>query len=287
MVSKSHCLLACITTLVATALPPVFLRGYDKPGLPRQEDIVHKMVDRANAWKEKDENEEKQLSYRERMAVDKLLPDGAPKDREEKVYEVVPVNGEPTPKLVEKNGKPPLPSDLREEEARLRKEREASRKRKDADSDNTIELNEELVGKYAFELVGEDVVEGRPVYTLTFKPKSKNLPVRRKLDYALNRMAGKVWVDQEDYEIAKADMRLIESVQLWWGLLASLREFALKFEQAKLPDGCWFVQHFDMTVDVRFLFTRVHLKQEDWLSDFKDSGSQESGVRSQKEAGTR
>jgi hypothetical protein len=261
-------MVAWTCTLFATALCPVLLTARDKPSLPRPEEIVQRLVERAKAWKEKDENEEKQLSYRERMVIDKLRADGALENHEEKVYQVVPVNGEPTPKLVQKNGKPPSPSDLKEEEARLRKEREASRKRKDSDPGNTIELNEELVGKYDFEMAGEEVVEGRRAYVLTFKPKSKNLPVRRKLDYALNRLAGKVWVDQEDYEIAKADMRLTESAQLWWGLLASLHEFILVFEQSKLPDGFWFVNHFDMTVDVRFLFTRVHLKQEDWLSDF-------------------
>jgi hypothetical protein len=130
-------------------------------------------------------------------------------------------------------------------------------------------LNEELVGKYDNEMVGEEVVEGRPVYVLSFKPRSKNLPVRRKIDYVLNRIAGKLYVDEEDYEIAKADMRLTERALLWWGLLASLREFTLAFEQTKLPDGCWFLKHFDVTVDVRFLFTTVRQKQEDWLSDFK------------------
>ena len=248
---------------------------------------MRKLVERAKAWKEKDENEEKHLSYRERMVTDKLQADGALKGHEEKVYQIVPVKGEPTPKLTLKNGKPPSPPDLKEEEARLRKEREASRKRRDSDSDDTIEMNEELVGKYDFVLVGEDAVEGRPVYVLTFRPKSKNLPVRRKLDYALNRMAGKIWVDEEDYEIVKADMRLTEPAQLWWGLLASLREFDLVFEQTKLPDGCWFAKHFDMTVDLRFLFARIHQKQEDWLSDFQESSSQESGVRSQKEVETR
>jgi hypothetical protein len=257
------------TLVAAVALFPALIIAQDKASLPRREDIIQKMVERAKAWKEKDENEEKQLSYRERMVIDKLQANGASRDREEKVYQVTPVKGEPTPKLVQKNGKPPSPSDLKEEEARLRKEQEASQKRKDSDSENTIELNEELVGKYDFAMEGEEMAEGRPVYVLTFKPKSKNLPVRRKLDYALNRMAGKVWVDQEDYAIAKADMRLTESAQIWWGLLASLREFALMFEQTKMPDGCWFVKHFDMTVNARFLITTIHLREEDWLSDFK------------------
>jgi hypothetical protein len=282
IMSKSHRILAWTSTLAAAvALSPPLIIARDKPSLPRPEDVVHKVVERAKAWKEKDENEEKQLSYSERMVTVKLQADGAPKDREEKVYQVTPVKGEPTPTLVLKNGKPPSASDLKEEEARLRKEREASQKRKDSDPDNTIELNEDLVGRYDFEMVGEEVVEGRPAFVLTFKPKSKNLPVRRKLDYALNRIDGKVWVDQEDYEIAKADMRLTESAQLWWGLLASLREFTLSFEQTKLPEGCWFVKHFDMRVDVRFLLARIHQKQEDWLSDFKESSSLESEARSQ------
>jgi hypothetical protein len=262
--------------VAAIAWFPALTLARDQPNLPRQEEIIHKVVERAKARKEKDEKEEKQLSYNQRVVTDKLQPDGALKDREEKVYQVTPSKGEPTPKLIEKNGKPPSPSDLKQEEARLRKEREAARKRKDSDPENMIELNEELVGKYDFQMQGEDEVGGRPVYVLTFKPKSHDLPVRRKLDYALNRIAGKVWVDEQDYEIAKADMRLNGSAQLWWGLVASLRQFSLVLEQTKLPDGCWWLKHLDMTVDIRYLLTTVHQKQEDWLSDFKESGSQKN-----------
>jgi hypothetical protein len=271
--SKPYYLLTWTSTLVAAvALSPAHVMASDKPSLPGRDEIVHKMVERAKAWKDKDESEEKQLSYSERVVTDKLQSDGAPKDREEMIYQVTPVNGEATPKLVQKNGKTPSPSDLKEEEERLRKIREASRKGKGSDADNTIELNEELVRKYDFEILGKEVVGDRPVFVLSFKPKSNNLPVRRKIDYVMNRIAGRVWVDQEDYEIARADMRLTESAQIWLGLLASLREFALVFEQTKLPDGFWFVKHFDMTMDMRFLFTTVHQKQEGWLSNFKKAG---------------
>jgi hypothetical protein len=41
------------------------------------------------------------------------------------------------------------------------------------------------------------------------------------------------------------------------------------FEQTKLPDGFWFSKRFEMMIDARFLFTTVHQKQEDWLSDFR------------------
>jgi hypothetical protein len=268
--SKSYCILAWTSTLVAAvALSTVLILASDKPNLPPREDVIHKLVERAKAWKDKDESEEKQLSYSERVVTNKLQADGALKDREEKIYQVAPLNGEPTPKLLQKNGKPPSPSDLKEEQERLRKEREASQKRKDSDPENTIELNEELVAKYEFVILGEEVVGGRPVYVLSFQPKSKNLPVRRKLDYVLNRIAGKVWIDQEDYEIAEAEMRLTESAQLWWGLVASLRGFSAAFEQTRLPDGCWFTKHFDTTIDARFLFSTIHQKQEAWFSDFK------------------
>ena len=268
--SKLNGILAWTSALVAAgALSPVHIIARERPSLPRSADIIHNLVGRAKARKERDENEEKRLAYSKRVVTNKLQADGALKDREEKVYQVAPVKGEPTPKLIQKNGKPPSPSDLKEEEARLRKEREASQKRKDSDPENTIELNEELVGKYDFEVVGEEVVEGRPVYVLNFQPKSHNLPVRRKIDYVLNRIAGKVWVDEEDYEIAKANMRLTESAQLWWGLVASLRGFSAAFEQTRLPDGCWFLKHLDWTIDARLLFTTLHQKQEVWLSDFK------------------
>jgi len=263
---KTSRLLACA---LGTALGWFPVLACDQPNLPRQEDIIRKAIERAKAWKEKDENEAKELSYHQRVVTDKLQPNGSLKERVEKVYQVTPVKGEPTPKLIEKNGKPPSPSDLKEEEARLRKQQEASWKRKESDPENALELNAELAGKYDFELTGEDEVRGRPAYVLSFKPKSQNLPVHRKLDYALNRLAGKVWVDTEDFEIAKGDLHVNGSAQIWWGLVASLRQFSLVFEQTRLPNGCWWVKHFDMTVDIRYLFTSLHQKQEVWLSDFK------------------
>jgi len=269
IMSKSYCIPAWTCTFVAAvALSSVLIIASDKPSSPRSDDIIHKLVEREKARKVKDEKEEKQLSYTERLVTDKLQPDGGLKDREEKIYQVAPVNGEPTPKLVRKNGKPPSPSDLKEEEDLLRKEREVSRERNGSDVENTIELNEELVGKYEYSTLGEEVIRGRPVYLLSFKPKSKSLPVRRKIDYLLNRISGKVWIDQEDYAIARVDSHLTESTQIWWGLLASLRGFSGVLEQTKLPDGFWFIQHFDATIDARFLFTTVHQKLEGWLSDF-------------------
>jgi hypothetical protein len=205
LISKSHCILAWTATFIAAvALSAVFILASDKPNLPPREEVIHRLVERAKVWKDKDESEEKQLSYSERVVTNKLQADGALQEHEEKIYQVAPVNGELTPKLVQINGKPPSPSDLTDDQEHLRKEREALQKRKGAGVKNTIELNEELVGKYEFVILGQEVVGGRPVYVLSFKPKSKNLPVRRNVDYVLNHIAGKVWIDQEDYEIAKA-----------------------------------------------------------------------------------
>jgi len=264
--SRSYLRLACASALGAVLIgfPTLAL---DQPSLPRPEDIIRRAIERSKAWKAKDENERKGLSYNQRVVTDKLQPDGSLKEREEKVYQVAPVKGEPTPKLIEKNGNPPSSSDLKEEAAHRKKQQEASKKR--SDSENSIELNEELAGRYDFKMLAEDEVGGRPAYVLSFKPKSQNLPVRRKIDYALNRLSGKVWVDTEDFEITKGEMHVNGSAQIWWGLVASLRQFSLVFEQTRLPDGCWWLKHFDMTVDIRYLFTSVHQKQEAWLSDFK------------------
>jgi hypothetical protein len=134
------------------------------------------------------------------------------------------------------NGKPPSPSDLKEEEDLLRMEREASQTGKGSDAENTMEVNKELVGKYEYLTLGEEVIGGRPVYVLSFKPKSKSLLVRSKIDYVMNRISGKVWIDQEDYAIARVESRLTESTQIWWGLLASLRGFSGVLEQTRLPE---------------------------------------------------
>src|SRR5207302_1546734 len=55
----------------------------------------------------------------------------------------------------------------------------------------------------------------------------------------LARVSGTVWIDAEDYEIARADLRLNSSVDVFGGVLGSLKKMAVSLIRSRLPDGQW------------------------------------------------
>ena len=147
----------------------------------------------------------------------------------------------------------------------------AEKKRKRAEGkkgDEEIEFNEELASRYRFDLTGRETVNGRPAFVLSFQPRSNDLPVKRKLDRLLNKVAGRVWIDEQDYEIARVDLHLAENVSAWGGLLASVRRFVLRAEQVKVDDVAWLTSFVDAYVDGRILIKSLHMKLRQQNSGF-------------------
>ena len=59
-------------------------------------------------------------------------------------------------------------------------------------------------------------------------------------DRFLNHIAGTVWIDAEEFEIAKLELHLQGEVTLWDGLIGTLRRGSYTLERIRLPDGAWF-----------------------------------------------
>jgi len=111
-------------------------------------------------------------------------------------------------------------------------------KKKNSDEDD-VRFNNALVSKYNWRLVGEESVNGRESYFLTFEPKSKDLPIHNMPDRLLNKLAGKMWIDKQDFEITRADAHLTDNASMLGGLAGTMRRTDLLFEQTRLDDGAW------------------------------------------------
>jgi hypothetical protein len=262
----SGILLAGVLAAAATGVPAA-----DQKGLPRAEDVVKKAIERAR-WSD-EQKFQARYSYTQRNTVDELDSKENVKRHEVRVFHMFPVEGEPYAQLVEKNGKPLSAADLKNEQEREKKfrQRVAERKRRNEkkEDDEEVKFDAALASKYRFEVTGQENVNGRPAYVLTFEPQNKNLPVRRKLDRLLNKVAGRLWIDTQDYEIARADLHLAENVSAWGGLLASVRKFFLRFEQTKVDSVAWRPSFADGYVDGRILVRSLHLKVRLENSDFR------------------
>jgi len=211
-------------------------------------------------------------AYQKITVVEELDGKGRVKTSKEKLVQFE--SGVSTLKELKKNGKAvPLPA-KREAEAEAAADRQhvtkGPRTRRD---DNWSEyLNKELTARYTFALVGREDVAGRPAYVLTFRPRSDNLPVKQITDRLLNHVGGKVWVDTNEFEVAKAEIDLLDEVTMWGGVLGAMKKFTFDIERTRVDD-VWFnrVSNFEMEGRKLLDGTRIRVKSE--TSNFRKSAA--------------
>lgn len=82
--------------------------------------------------------------------------------------------------------------------------------------------NTNLLARFQFTMVGREVVDGRPALVIDFVPAKKKLPEPTLKDKFINKAAGRVWVDEVEDVLVKANFRLTEKVNLVGGLVGSV-----------------------------------------------------------------
>lgn len=262
---------SCLLSLSLLTLIAAGLRGQTPASAPSVDAILKKAIARAK-WADEQKFEGK-YRWTQHSIVEQLDSREQVKKREERLAQVYPVEGEPFARTVQKDGRAPTAKELEKEEENQRKfrkqlaekRRKQARKKEDGDD---VRFDEELIARFRFDLVGREAVNARAAYVLRFEPKSGDLPVRRKMDRLLNKIAGRLWIDEQDYEIARLDAHLAESVSAWGGLLASVRKFVVRFEQAKVDETAWLPHIVDGYIDGRILIKTLHVRVHQENADF-------------------
>jgi hypothetical protein len=115
-----------------------------------------------------------------------------------------------------------------------------------------------LVNRFQFTLVGREMLNGRPSLVVDFKPASDDLPAHSLADKFINKAAGRVWVDEEDYAIAQAQIYLTQQVNVLGGLVGAVWKFTYGFTRLRTPDGYWFARCLDWHLEGReVVFNRI------------------------------
>src|SRR6185369_13713805 len=98
----------------------------------------------------------------------------------------------------------------------------------------------DLVKRFQFTLVGREMLNGRPTLVADFKPANDHLPVNSFADRFINKAAGRVWVDEEDFAIAQGQLHLTQQVNVLGGLVGAVWKFNYDFTRMRTPEGYWF-----------------------------------------------
>ncbi len=185
--------------------------------------------------------------------------DGHVKSEDVDVSRTVLVNGVPFEQLVERNGRPPSAEEARKQREKLEKlkhetpEQRAERIRKQAEDDTSFVR--EVPQAFNFQLVGEEVVNGRSAYVLQATPRA-GYSAQGKYAKMFAKVEGKLWVDKQDLGWIKVDGQVIQPFSIGLFLVRLLRGSHIMMEQTRIDGGFWVPERVQVRAAAKILFVK-------------------------------
>ena len=234
----------------------------DRPPLP---EIIARAVARAEAQDEA--KAELRFESIIETVVRSLDGDGEPTETNTMRSRRHPIAGAVYEEAIERNGQP-LTANERRDETR---KREAFRRKAEeaAASGEVVETNDErqvrfdgdLMTRYRATLVGEAVIGNDTCWVVAFEPREGRLPEDTRMDRALNKSTGRIYITQADAAVSRIEFELQRPVSYVWGLVASLRRASGRLDFERVEPDVWLPKRFDIRIDLRIFFrtTRRHI----------------------------
>ena len=252
--------LALVSALTGALLCAASDSSKTESRFPPAVEIVRKALDWVR-WHEK-QNFQRQWTLDHLNTTRHLNGADEIKSTERRFYHVYPLGGDSFYELVRLDGEPLTADEQRKQQKRKREfleqaGKEASAANDDEDS-SYVRFNDELINRYNAEVVGTEQRDGRTAYVIRFAPKSGKLPVKRRIDYALNKLRGKLWIDSNGFAVLGVEFELAEPVNVWAGLLGSVSELQGRIHLIELGGGAWYFKDMQLRLRGRMLFQSFH-----------------------------
>jgi len=231
------------------------------------EAIVERVLERA-LWVHQ-QGYDSRYSFKVKRVSEKLDKDGQSEGLETESYENVVVGGHSFERLVEKDGRTLSEREVKEEDKRQGKFLREAEEGNASERGQEFEIRRELLGRYQFDYLGLESLEAQPHHVLSFWPREGKLPVRNRMDQALNKAEGRIWVDPSSYEIARVEFDLKENLRVWWGIIGTIHEVTGQVRREEIDDGVWYSTGFDLYLRGRMLFSSLHRKMSIRWSEFE------------------
>jgi hypothetical protein len=256
-------LLAFLLALLGT--PGSGARAFAEDSKPKLTvvELLQKASERAKEEKEKPPHRE---FYRTKLTLD-LDKKQNVKKREELKYWMKLIDGALYPFLLEKNGQALTPEERKQEEEKEAAFRNKSEAKEEKKKSNSIlaKINDETASRFDYQISGREVLKGRPACLITISPKP-GLKSKTIEEQVMARLAGKVWIDEGDYSVARLEVRLLQPVQFGLGILGSVSEFELKIDRTWLGEKDWENSKVSAWVQFRILFDPTRIRYEETIS---------------------
>jgi hypothetical protein len=216
-----------------------------------------------------------EYAFEKRIVNEELDASGTPTKSTEQTSEVIPIQGIPFSRLVKIQNR-----DLTEEETEAQNQKELEFRKKVArrgaepmSRRKKNWLDTRVLDRFNFKVEGRDTFQNRPVLILSFHPKTNRDPEKTITDKVLNRLAGILWVDEAEAEVAQLKVSLTEDLSLgWFGAVGSLKQFDLELQRERLPDGVWVTRKQIVVLCGRKIFSSMAHRTLEESSNFRKPG---------------
>jgi len=227
---------------------------------PAPEEILKRVVEKA----EKNESNTERFGYYQATVTKRLNDDGAIDQQQTRKYRTIWIEEKPYPELLEVDGHPPDADQRKQEQERRNKFQKSLHEKNKKDSTDDLDFTwTELSQKYDFQLMPGD---GKAAYVMSFRPKQAKLRERSRVERILNHLSGTVWIN-EDYDLLRAEARLMEPVRFGLGLLAKIDEIQISYTQ-QAHDHVWLPESFTLRYKARLAL--VKNQRQEVVSRFYD-----------------
>ena len=231
------------------------VKNVDHPGVPDAGEIMAASIAATqHHWETR-----VRYTYMERDESRRRDQAGRVKSEEVAVSRTILVNGIPFEQLLERNGRPLSAEEKRKQREKFDRlkvetqQQRAERVRKQ-EEENTS-LVRELPKAFDFQLVGDDVVNGRPAYVLQAKPHPGYQP-KGKYGTMFCKVVGRLWVDKQDHGWIKVDGQVIEPISIGLFLVRLLPGSRVAMEQTLVDGGIWMPARIEVRAAAKIFFVK-------------------------------
>jgi hypothetical protein len=198
-------------------------------------------------------------SYLERDETRHLDMAGHVKSEEVDVSRAFLVNSVQFEQLVERNGRPPSAEEERKQNEEIDKLKRLTPEQHTEQLSKEEEENTSLVAEvpkaFDFQLAGEEVVNGRPAWILQAAP-HPGYQARGKYGKMFSKVAGKLWVDKQDFGWIKVDGYVTTPFSMGLFFARVLRGSHITMEQKHVDEGLWMPEHIEVRAAAKILFIK-------------------------------
>ncbi len=178
--------------------------------------------------------------------------------------------------MIRVDGKPASHRQVAREQARNRERQRRYLARKKAGGTNTSEnlvtKNVELYQeKFIPILVGVESVNARPAYVIQLRPNTDHKLKSKIVNRFMNQFDAKLWVDKDEFHIARIDAKLKKPVTFLGGLVGAVNAINISISEKRLASDAWVDEIVSANFDARMFWKTYRFRMKSESSNFESA----------------